>query len=62
MPWKRTILHIRDASPKTIIIDDFKRGDVDLSTSRYVKAMFEQRGFDAVTVNPWGGIDTIAPG
>ena len=49
---EKTILHIRDDSPKTIIIGDFKRGDVDSSTSGYVKAILDQWGFDAVTVNP----------
>ena len=58
---EKTIRHIRDASPQIIIIGDCKRGDLDSSARAYVKAMFDGWGFDAATVNPWGGMDTIEP-
>ncbi len=58
---EKTIRHIRYASPQSIIIGDCKRGDLDSSARAYVKAMFDGWGFDAATVNPWGGMDTIEP-
>ncbi len=62
--WKtleQTIKHIRDAAPHCIIIGDCKRGDIDSSAAAYTTAMFEVWGFDAATVNPWGGMDTVEP-
>lgn len=62
--WKtleQTIRHIRDVAPHCIIIGDCKRGDIDSSATAYATAMFDVWGFDAVTVNPWGGMDTVEP-
>ena len=62
--WKaleQTVQHIRDAAPHGIIIGDCKRGDIDSSATAYATAMFDVWGFDAVTVNPWGGMDTVEP-
>ena len=56
-----TVQHIRDAAPHCIIIGDCKRGDIDSSAAAYATAMFDVWGFDAVTVNPWGGMDTVEP-
>ena len=56
-----TVAHIRDVAPLCIIIGDCKRGDIDSSASAYATAMFDVWGFDAVTVNPWGGMDTVEP-
>lgn len=56
-----TISHIRDVAPHAVIIGDCKRGDIDSSAAAYATAMFDVWGFDAVTVNPWGGMDTVEP-
>ena len=58
---EKTVKHIRDSAPHTIIIGDCKRGDIDSSAAAYAVAMFDVWGFDAVTVNPWGGMDTVEP-
>ena len=58
---ERTIAHIRKAAPDALIIGDAKRGDIGPSAAAYAQAMFGVWGFDAVTVNAWGGADTIAP-
>ena len=58
---ERTVAHIRSAAPGTIIIGDAKRGDIGPSAQAYAKALFEVWGFDAVTVNAWGGRDSVAP-
>ena len=56
-----TIAHIRDVASDALIIGDAKRGDIGPSAVAYAKSMFEVWGFDAVTVNPWGGGDTLEP-
>lgn len=56
-----TIEAIRQAAPRAFIIGDAKRGDGGPSAEAYARAMFQVWGFDAVTVNPWGGGDTIKP-
>jgi orotidine-5'-phosphate decarboxylase len=58
---EKTVKYIRGAAPHCIIIGDCKRGDIDASAAAYATAMFDVWGFDAVTVNPWGGMDTVEP-
>jgi orotidine-5'-phosphate decarboxylase len=58
---EKTVRHIRDVAPHSIIIGDGKRGDIDSSAAAYATAMFDVWGFDCVTVNPWGGMDTVEP-
>ena len=58
---EQTIRHIRQAAPHAQLIADAKRGDGGPSAAAYARAMFQVWGFDAVTVNPWGGGETIAP-
>lgn len=56
-----TIAHIRRTAPNAVIIGDAKRGDIGPSARAYARAMLDVWGFDAVTVNPWGGSDSIEP-
>lgn len=58
---EKTIDYIRTSSPTNIIIGDAKRGDIGPSGAAYAKAMFEVWNFDAVTINAWGGHDTVDP-
>ncbi len=58
---QKTIAHIRSAAPTAIIIGDAKRGDIGPSAQAYAKAMFQVWGFDAITINAWGGQDTVTP-
>jgi len=58
---QKTIAHIRDTAPGVIIIGDAKRGDIGPSAQAYTKAMFQVWGFDAITINAWGGQDTVTP-
>ena len=58
---ERTVTHIRDVAKSAVIIGDAKRGDIGPSAEAYARAMFEVWGFDAVTVNAWGGRDTVEP-
>ena len=57
----RTVEHIHRVAPRVMVIGDAKRGDVGPSGRAYARAMFEVWGFDAVTVNAWGGLDSVAP-
>lgn len=53
-----TVAHIPDAIP---IIGDAKRGDIGNTARAYAKTLFEVFGFDAATVNPYLGYDSIEP-
>ncbi|MQG07963.1 MAG: orotidine-5'-phosphate decarboxylase [SAR202 cluster bacterium] len=56
-----TIHFIKSNAPNTIIIGDAKRGDIGPSAEAYARALFDVWNFDAITVNPWGGAETIHP-
>ena len=57
----KTVAYIREVSSDALIIGDAKRGDIGPSGRAYARAMFEVWGFDAVTVNAWGGSDSVEP-
>lgn len=62
--WKaleKTIASIRELAPSAVVIGDAKRGDIGPSGEAYARAMFDVWGFDAVTLNAWGGRDTMEP-
>jgi orotidine-5'-phosphate decarboxylase len=53
---------VLQAIPKHIpVIGDAKRGDVAHTARAYARALFDELGFDAVTVNPYLGGDAVAP-
>ena len=43
------------------IIGDAKRGDIDSTARAYARAMFDVWNFDAVTVSPYLGRDSVEP-
>lgn len=43
------------------VIGDVKRGDMGNTAEAYARAMFDQWGFDAVTVNGYQGLDAVGP-
>jgi orotidine-5'-phosphate decarboxylase len=48
--------------PKSVLtIGDGKRGDIGNTAERYAKSLFEDFGFDSVTVNPYMGFDSVEP-
>jgi orotidine-5'-phosphate decarboxylase len=50
------------AVPKEVpIIYDAKRGDIGETQAYYAKAAFEELGADAITLNPYMGVDTLEP-
>lgn len=55
---EETISYIGD---KHFIIADAKRGDIGNTSAMYAKAVFDQMGCDAITVNPYMGEDCVTP-
>lgn len=55
---EQTISHIPSDIP---IIGDAKRGDIGSTAQAYAKALFDIWAFDAVTVNPYLGKDSLDP-
>jgi orotidine-5'-phosphate decarboxylase len=43
------------------VIGDAKRGDIGNTAKAYAKGLFDIFGFDAVTINPYLGFDSIDP-
>ena len=55
---ERTVKYIGDAHFK---IADAKRGDIGNTSDQYAKAFFDTLPFDAVTVAPYMGVDSVQP-
>jgi orotidine-5'-phosphate decarboxylase len=56
-----TVKYIRDSAPGAVVIADCKRADIGPVAAVYARAMFEVWGFDAATVIPYMGADSIEP-
>lgn len=56
-----TIRAIRERHPDLPVILDAKRGDIGNTATQYAREAFERYGADAVTVNPYMGLDTLEP-
>ena len=55
---EKTVNYIPDSHFK---IADAKRGDIGNTSSQYAKAFFETLNFDAITVAPYMGEDSVIP-
>ncbi len=55
---KQTVEYIPDGIP---VIGDAKRGDIGNTAKAYAKAIFVYFNFDATTVSPYLGFDSIEP-
>lgn len=44
-----------------VTIGDGKRGDIGNTAERYAHALYDELGFDAATVNPYMGYDSVEP-
>lgn len=58
---ERTVEYIRKKYPELFLIADAKRGDIGNTSKMYAQAFFQQMDFDAVTVSPYMGSDSILP-
>ncbi len=62
VPGLRALEETLAAIPRAIpVIADAKRGDLGNTAEAYARAIFETWGFDAVTVNPYMGRDSVEP-
>ncbi len=55
---KRTVDHIPEDIP---VIGDAKRGDIGNTAKAYARSLFDYYNFDAATVSPYLGFDSIEP-
>jgi orotidine-5'-phosphate decarboxylase len=57
-----TLRETLNCIPRAVLtIGDGKRGDIGNTAERYAKSLFDDFGFDAVTVNPYLGFDSVEP-
>ena len=56
-----TIRYIKEVAPQVPVILDAKRADIGATSQMYAKEAFERYGADAVTVNPYMGMDALKP-
>lgn len=56
-----TVGYIREHYPEAFIIADAKRGDIGNTAKMYAKTYFETMDFDAVTISPYMGTETVQP-
>ena len=58
---EKTVNYIRSKYPNIFLIADAKRGDIGNTSKMYAKTFFEQLDFDAITVSPYMGSDSVKP-
>ncbi len=58
---ERTVDYIRSNYPDQFIIADAKRGDIGNTSAMYARTFFGNMDFDAVTVAPYMGHDSVSP-
>ncbi len=58
---EKTIAYLNEKHPEIFTIADAKRGDIGNTSTRYAKAFFENMNFDALTVAPYMGQDSVEP-
>ena len=62
--WKTlelTVKYIKENYPDIFVIADAKRGDIGNTSKMYAKAFLENMPFDAITVAPYMGEDSVTP-
>ena len=58
---EKTVNYLRYNYPDLFIIADAKRGDIGNTSTLYAQAFFDTMEFDAVTVAPYMGEDSVKP-
>ena len=62
IPGLEALRRTLERIPRDIpVICDAKRGDIGSTAAAYARALFEWWGFDAATVNPYLGRDSVEP-
>src|SRR5512133_22749 len=57
----KTANYIRKVDTSILIIADAKRGDIGNTSKMYARAVFGEMPFDAITVAPYMGEDSVTP-
>ena len=58
---EKTIAYLNKFRDEVFTIADAKRGDIGNTSKMYAKTFFEKLDFDAITVSPYMGSDSIEP-
>ncbi len=58
---EKTIQYLNSNYPDVFLIADAKRGDIGNTSKMYAKAFFDKMNFDAITVAPYMGSDSVSP-
>jgi len=58
---EKTVHYIREKYPEILVIADAKRGDIGNTSALYARTFFETYHFDAVTIAPYMGEDSVTP-
>ncbi len=58
---EKTVDYLRANHPDQFLIADAKRGDIGNTARMYAKTYFETMDFDAVTLSPYMGRETVEP-
>ena len=58
---EKTVKYIKSNYPEIFMIADAKRGDIGNTSQMYAKAFLETLDFDAITVAPYMGEDSVTP-
>ena len=58
---QKTVGYIKENYPNIFVIADAKRGDIGNTSKMYAKAFLGNMPFDAVTVAPYMGEDSVTP-
>jgi len=58
---EKTVNYIKQNYPDIFLIADAKHGDIGNTSKMYAHAFFEKLPFDAVTVAPYMGKDSVSP-
>lgn len=61
MSLEMTVTYLRENYPDMFIIADAKRGDIGNTSHMYAHAFFKTLDFDAITLSPYMGYDSISP-
>ena len=58
---EKTVMYVRSKHPEIFLIADAKRGDIGNTSNLYARAFFDKLDFDAITVAPYMGEDSVKP-
>ncbi len=61
MSLEKTVSYVKSKYPRIFLIADAKRGDIGNTSNLYARAFFGKQQYDAVTVAPYMGEDSVKP-